>query len=299
MSPGGINAAANSTHATATTRFGSRRFTCGFGFGNGRGRHRYARSNRPAATLAGDCAGRSRDSGGGDRLRSARRMNRRSSGGTGNPSGSVTGISPIKRCDKPGSRRSNPTRARANRYALFSTESSHPDAHMAAFPDVPTIKYEGPDSTNPLAFRHYNPDEVVEGKSMTDHLRFAVVLLAHVPRHRQRPVRPRLRRPPVGGRHRLASRWRVKRVDVAFEFMEKLGVPFYCFHDRDVAPEGTNLARDEQEPRRGRRRRSRRSSSAPASSCCGAPRTCSATRGSSTGPAPAATPTCSPTPPRR
>ena len=44
----------------------------------------------------------------------------------------------------------------------------------AAFPDVSKIKYEGPDSKNPLAFRHYNPDEVVEGQSMKDHLRFAV-----------------------------------------------------------------------------------------------------------------------------
>ena len=74
---------------------------------------------------------------------------------------------------------------------------------MSFFPDVAKIKYEGPDSKNPLAFRHYNPDEVVEGKSMRDHLRFAVVLLAHLPRHGRRPVRPRLRRPPVGGRHRL------------------------------------------------------------------------------------------------
>ena len=45
---------------------------------------------------------------------------------------------------------------------------------MPFFPDVPTIKYEGPDSRNPLAFRHYNPDEVVEGKTMRDQLRFAV-----------------------------------------------------------------------------------------------------------------------------
>ena len=45
---------------------------------------------------------------------------------------------------------------------------------MPFFPDVPKIQYEGPDSRNPLAFRHYNPDEVVEGKPMRDHLRFAV-----------------------------------------------------------------------------------------------------------------------------
>ena len=45
---------------------------------------------------------------------------------------------------------------------------------MAFFPEVSKIAYEGPDSKNPLAFRHYNPTEVVEGKSMKDHLRFAV-----------------------------------------------------------------------------------------------------------------------------
>ena len=49
----------------------------------------------------------------------------------------------------------------------------------------------------------------------------------------------------------------VKRVRVAFEFMEKLGAPFYCFHDRDVAPEGKNLARDQHQPRQGRQRRSK------------------------------------------
>ena len=45
---------------------------------------------------------------------------------------------------------------------------------MAYFPDVPVIPFEGPDSTNPLAFRHYNPAEVVAGKPMREHLRFAV-----------------------------------------------------------------------------------------------------------------------------
>ena len=46
---------------------------------------------------------------------------------------------------------------------------------MAAFSDIPQIKYEGPDSDNPLAFRYYNPEEMIEGKSMKDHLRFSVV----------------------------------------------------------------------------------------------------------------------------
>ena len=75
---------------------------------------------------------------------------------------------------------------------------------------------------------------------MKDHLRFAVCLLAHLPRHRQRSVRPRLcRRPWEDGTDSVEMA--IKRVRVAFEFMEKLGVPFYCFHDRDVAPEGNNL----------------------------------------------------------
>ena len=46
---------------------------------------------------------------------------------------------------------------------------------MAYFPDIPRIEYEGPQSRNPLAFRWYNPDEVVEGKTMKDHLRFSIV----------------------------------------------------------------------------------------------------------------------------
>ena len=167
---------------------------------------------------------------------------------------------------------------------------------MAFFPDVPKIQYEGPDSKNPLAFRHYNAER--SGRRQDDEGAPALrrLLLAHLPRHGRRSVRPRLRRAAVGRRHRLASRWRSSASDVAFEFMEKLGVPFYCFHDRDVAPEGKNLARDQRQPRRASSRRSRRSSSGPASSCSGARPTCSATRASSTGRRRAATPTCSPTP---
>jgi xylose isomerase len=112
---------------------------------------------------------------------------------------------------------------------------------MAAFPDVPKIKYEGPDSTNPLAFRHYNPDEMVEGKSMRDHLRFAVCYWHTFRGTGGDPFGPGCAvRPWEDGTDSLAMA--LKRVDVAFEFMDKLGVPYYCFHDRDVAPEGATLA---------------------------------------------------------
>ena len=112
---------------------------------------------------------------------------------------------------------------------------------MSAFPDVSKIKYEGPDSKNPLAFRHYNATEMVDGKTMKDHLRFAVCYWHTFRGMGGDPFGPGCAvRPWEDGTDSLDMA--LKRVDVAFEFMDKLGVPFYCFHDRDVAPEGANLA---------------------------------------------------------
>jgi len=111
---------------------------------------------------------------------------------------------------------------------------------MTHYFDVPKIKYEGPNSKNPLAFRHYNPDEVVEGKTMKDHLRFAVAWWHTFCGTGGDPFGPGCAvRPWDDGSNSLEMA--LKKVDVAFEFMEKLGVPFYCFHDRDVAPEGKDL----------------------------------------------------------
>ncbi|MCX8155439.1 MAG: xylose isomerase [Verrucomicrobiae bacterium] len=110
----------------------------------------------------------------------------------------------------------------------------------AAFPQIKRIEYEGPQSKNPLAFKHYNPDEVVEGKTMKEHLRFSVVYW-HT--FRGRGVDPfgagTMIRPWDDGTDSLENAKR--RVRVAFEFMEKLQAPFYAFHDRDVAPEGKTL----------------------------------------------------------
>ena len=111
---------------------------------------------------------------------------------------------------------------------------------MTQYFDVPKIKYEGPNSKNPLAFRHYNPDEVVEGKTMKEHLRFAVAWWHTFCGTGGDPFGPGCAvRPWDDGSNSLENA--LKKVDVAFEFMEKLGVPFYCFHDRDVAPEGKDL----------------------------------------------------------
>src|SRR5437660_6208361 len=108
------------------------------------------------------------------------------------------------------------------------------------FFDVSRIRYEGPDSTNPLSFRHYNPDEKVEGNTMREHLRFAVCYWHTFRGTGADPFGPGCaRRPWEDGTDSVEMA--VKRVRVAFEFMDKLGVPYYCFHDRDVAPEGKSL----------------------------------------------------------
>jgi xylose isomerase len=110
-----------------------------------------------------------------------------------------------------------------------------------AFKNITTIKYEGPDSKNPLAFKHYNASEIVEGKTMRDHLRFAVVYWHTFRGTGADPFGAgTLQRPWDDGSNSIANAQ--NRARVAFEFMEKLGAPFYAWHDRDVAPEGKNLA---------------------------------------------------------
>ena len=112
---------------------------------------------------------------------------------------------------------------------------------MAYFPDVPKIEFEGPGSKNVLAFKHYNADEVVEGKTMRDHLRFSVCYWHTFRATGADPFgSPTLQRPWDDGSESVENA--LTRVDAAFEFIEKLGAPFYCFHDRDVSPEGANLA---------------------------------------------------------
>jgi xylose isomerase len=112
---------------------------------------------------------------------------------------------------------------------------------MPAFPEITKIEYEGPQSKNPLAFRHYNAEEVVEGKPMREHLRFSVAYWHTFRGTGSDPFGPgTMLRPWEAAVDSVENA--CQRVRVAFEFMEKLGAPFYCFHDRDVAPEGATLA---------------------------------------------------------
>ena len=112
---------------------------------------------------------------------------------------------------------------------------------MEGFPDVKKIQYEGPDSKNPLAFRHYNADEVVEGKTMAEQLRFSVAYWHTMRGTGADPFGPgTMLRPWEGPEDTVENA--CNRVRVFFEFCEKLGAGFFCFHDRDVAPEGGTLA---------------------------------------------------------
>ena len=107
------------------------------------------------------------------------------------------------------------------------------------FGDVSKIQYEGADSTNPLAFRHYNPDEVILGKRMEEHLRFATCYWHNF-------VWPG--GDPFGGQtfdrpwFKDTMEAAKLKADVAFEMFTLLQSPFYCFHDADVRPEGANFA---------------------------------------------------------
>lgn len=110
-----------------------------------------------------------------------------------------------------------------------------------AFPDITKINFEGPRSKNPLAFKHYNPDELVEGKTMKDHLRFAVVYWHTFRGTGNDPFGAgTMQRPWDDGSNSVENA--INRVHVAFEFISKLGAPYYAWHDRDVAPEGKTLS---------------------------------------------------------
>ncbi|MFM7752703.1 MAG: xylose isomerase [Opitutaceae bacterium] len=110
----------------------------------------------------------------------------------------------------------------------------------ARFPRIPVIAHEGPGTDNPLAFRHYNPDEVIDGRSMAEHLRFSIAYWHAFRGTGSDPFGPgTINRPWESGRDPLSVA--KARMDAAFEFFVKIRAPFYCFHDRDIAPEGRTL----------------------------------------------------------
>ena len=107
------------------------------------------------------------------------------------------------------------------------------------FSGIQKIKYEGKDSKNPLAYKYYNADEVIDGKTMKDHLRFAVAFWHTFTAGGNDPF----------GAATMQRSWdnlsgmalATARMYANFEFAQKLGIGYFCFHDRDIAPEGADL----------------------------------------------------------
>lgn len=110
---------------------------------------------------------------------------------------------------------------------------------MSYFGNVGKIAYEGRESTNPLAYKHYNPTEVVGGKTMAEHLRFSIAYWHSFTANGADPF----------GAGTMVRDWdkfsgldlAKARVEAAFELMDILDAPYFAFHDRDIAPEGDTL----------------------------------------------------------
>lgn len=110
---------------------------------------------------------------------------------------------------------------------------------MAYFEGIGKIAYEGKDSKNPLAFKHYNPEQKVMGKTMAEHLRFAAAYWHTFTGGGSDPFGAPT---AIRGWDRYSGLDRAKaRVEASFEFYEKLGIRYFCFHDVDIAPEGETL----------------------------------------------------------
>ena len=108
------------------------------------------------------------------------------------------------------------------------------------FPQIKRIKYEGPKSNNPLSFKYYDSEKIIAGKPMKDHFRFATAYWHTFCGTGGDPFGPGTKIFPWDYTDNPIKNAK-NRLDAAFEFFTKLGTNFYCFHDRDIAPEGKNL----------------------------------------------------------
>lgn len=113
------------------------------------------------------------------------------------------------------------------------------------FPNIGKIKYEGPDSDNPFSFNYYQEDKMVAGKTMKDHFRFAIAYWHSFCNENSDPFGTGTRTFPWEKTSDPLENAKY-RVEAAFEFFTKLGTPYYCFHDRDLAPGGDTVEESEK-----------------------------------------------------
>ncbi len=112
------------------------------------------------------------------------------------------------------------------------------------FKGIRKIKFEGKESDNPLAFKWYDEDLIIRGKSLKDHFRFAIAYWHTFCGTGADPFGPGTKKFPWDEGNDAVSRAKDK-MDAAFEFFTKLGTPFYCFHDFDLIEEGNSIAESE------------------------------------------------------
>lgn len=110
---------------------------------------------------------------------------------------------------------------------------------MAFFKTIDKIRFDGAASNNPLAFKYYNPDQLIAGKPMKEHLRFAMSYWHTLVGEGADPFGAATMERPWNELNGLEKA--KLRAEVGFELMEKLGVEYFCFHDLDIAPEGKDL----------------------------------------------------------
>jgi xylose isomerase len=113
------------------------------------------------------------------------------------------------------------------------------------FPGISKIKYEGRESKNPMAFKWYNESQLVNGKTMKDHFRFAIAYWHTFCSTGGDPFGPGTIKYPWSSLNQPLEKAKMK-MDYAFEFISKIGVPFYCFHDFDLVDEGDTIFESER-----------------------------------------------------
>ena len=114
------------------------------------------------------------------------------------------------------------------------------------FPKIGKIKYEGPKSKEPLSFKYYDPEKKIGKKKMKDHLRFAVAYWHSFCADGVDPFGQATISHPWALGAKTSMEIAENKMDAAFELFSKLGVEFYCFHDRDMAPEGSSPLESEK-----------------------------------------------------
>jgi xylose isomerase len=113
------------------------------------------------------------------------------------------------------------------------------------FPGIGKIKFEGASSRNPRAFKYYDENRLVDGKSMKDHFRFAVAYWHTLTGTGEDPFGSGTKEFPWAAQSDPIRNAKEK-MDAAFEFITKMGIPFYCFHDFDLVAEGDSIAESEK-----------------------------------------------------